>query len=479
MGKYKKNKCIIFVYSIFICILFDVCVSNAAGSMAAVETHTGESDISIYVKGIDGDVSDAAVQIGTASCTNVKIGKLSDMKHPVKTLVMLDNSLSIPESARTVNAEILQNIISDRESYEEIAIAVFDDGINYLTEYTSDYTALKAAVNSIAYQDLETHLTDVLYELLSTEYAEETENAYWRIIVISDGVDDKSGRSTKDELYTLLKENPVPIYTVGIRTGKNNEQLADFFALSRLSNADSFLPDEMENRLDVNVALNADRDIVKFSITPQGELMDGSRKTVRITLPSGDSISTEVTMPQQEQIIKPLVVVCMIAILAAVVIVIVIAVLNRNRKKAEADKMEAHTDENDNNEDKRNTQTYRHTQIINDGNQHRNTHVLFDSGTSQNIVLTDVDSPVRTFSFPLKNIVLIGADRTCDIKILDDDYISGQHCTIELRKNKFYLSDRQSSNGTFLNGSRIYSETEIISGNTIQIGDTRLRFEVK
>ena len=78
----------------------------------------------------------------------------------------------------------------------------------------------------------------------------------------------------------------------------------------------------------------------------------------------------------------------------------------------------------------------------------------------------------------MKNLLLIGAESGCDIVVDWDEFVSGKHCRITVREGRFYLSDVQSTNGTFVNQKRITKETEIYAGNVIQIGDTKLRFEV-
>lgn len=488
----------------------------AADSMKVMETHTGESNIIVYVKGIGEDASGASVHIGTAPCASVESGSLSELKYPVKTLVMLDNSLSIPQQERETIAGILQNIISDRESYEEIAIATFDDELRYLSDYTSDYTTLKSAIDSISYEDLETHLTSVLYDLISREYIEKTESSYWRIVVITDGIDDQSIDSTQEELHTLMKEKAIPIYTVGMRTDKNNEKLAELFALSRLSNADSFVLDDVDNLLDINTALNADRSIVRFSITPDSELMDGSRKTVMISLPSGSSVSVELTMPQQgiprpesvttepetytqpettttieletdtdnassvPSLLLPIVVACAVALIAIAVTVLIMTAKNRKKdEKPEPDKTENGNDRNQHDVNDNRYTVIKEGTVVKSPVKEGDTLYIFGSNTPCNLVFTDMASPVRTFQYPLKKAAIIGADPTCEITISGDDYISGRHCRIETRNGKLYLQDLQSTNGTFVNDARITTETEIVAGDILQVGDTALKLTIQ
>ena len=51
------------------------------------------------------------------------------------------------------------------------------------------------------------------------------------------------------------------------------------------------------------------------------------------------------------------------------------------------------------------------------------------------------------------------------------------HCKIIMNEGKFYIKDLQSLNGTFVNGNKITIETEITSGDIIQIGGAKYRFE--
>lgn len=499
------------IAAVLLAALFCGMTVYAAGSMAVVETYTGESDITLYVKGVEEDITDATVQVGTVACESVTKSKLAEKKQPMKTLIMLDNSLSIPEKSHGQISEILQNIISDRADNEEISIATFDEKVVCLADYTSDYTTLKAAVDGITYQDLETYLTDVLYDLLSTEYIPAKEDAYRRIIVISDGVDNKSIGYTKDELYALLKEYPIPIYTIGMQTGRNNEELENMFAISRASNADSFLLEDTENLLDINTALNADRNIVKFRIRPTSDLMDGSKKTVRITLPSGTSLSAEVVMPQQEEVkeevVEPVVeenepeveeepieeipeedtntklmiiiilASCFAIVLAAIVVVVIVIV-----KKKKKSSFEPITDDILDQMNRIKPSDDEKTELVglNRPSDDDSTFMIWNSGTSYDVVLTDVHSPTKSFQAPLRSSVVIGRKQdACGIVIDYDKSVSSRHCEIKVRDGRFYITDLQSSNHTYVNDCIVSSEIEIFSGNILRLGRLELKFEVR
>lgn len=497
-------------YILLICLLLSGSTTYAAESPVIMETYTGDSEIAIYVKGSEGGAGGATVQIGTTVCEDVTSFRLAESGQPMQTLVMIDNSLSIPEGERESIAQILQNLISDRDEKEEIAIATFDEDIKYLSDYSSDYATLKSAIDSVEYQDLETYLTDVLYELLSKEYVEAQKDVYRRIIVISDGVDNKSIGYTKDELYALLKEYNIPIYAVGVENGKNDEQLENMFALTRMTKAEGFLLNNMDNILDINTALDQDRNIEKYVIHPDAETMDGSRKVVKIECGSGQSLSTEVTMPQQEKVSMPqepqktqepqkeeqpiqenteensiniaiilIIAVCLIAIVAAIVVVIIYIVRrNKNKNSFEAIKDDTLLQMNSTkcDDDGKTELVGSFSKPSDDGA----TFLMWNTETSYDIILTDIHSPVKSFQAPLRSNVIIGRKKDmCGIALDYDKSVSSRHCEIKVRDGKFYINDLQSSNGTYVNGCKVLTEIEIFSGNIIKMGRLELRFEVK
>ncbi len=76
-----------------------------------------------------------------------------------------------------------------------------------------------------------------------------------------------------------------------------------------------------------------------------------------------------------------------------------------------------------------------------------------------------------------KDTVIIGRHPESDI-FLDDITVSRRHAEIRRVESKFFLTDQGSLNGTYVNKMRV-DETEIVSGDEIQIGKFKLVFFCK
>lgn len=484
----------------------------ADSSAIILETYTGDANISVYIKGVELSEGEVSVQIATTEASKVNVQSISELDVPMQTLIMIDNSLSISSNDRIKIAEFLQNVISDRLNNEEICIATFSEEINVLADYTSDYGTLKKAVDSITYQDQETYLTDVLYDLITEKYVQSTEDVYCRIIVVSDGVDNKSLGYTKDELYLLLKDTQMPIYTIGCVNGKNNDELENMFALSRATFANYFLLDEVEDTLDITSVLNQDRAITKLSITPSVEAMDGSKKAVKIIFSDGTVLTTEVTMPQQvyvsqaeeapyvEEVVAEeetevvvetekadfnyLILIIAGVVVAAVIAVVLVVLLVTKKRKSSQSTFET-IDETILNELNQNVSGFNEkTEMLGVFNERDrgdgSTVIILDQGTTYQVVLTDLNSPAKSFQVPLNKTIIVGRKKElCDIALDYEKSVSGKHCEITVRDGRFFIKDLQSSNGTYLNGSKVLTESEIFSGNKLKLGRLEMRFEVR
>jgi pSer/pThr/pTyr-binding forkhead associated (FHA) protein len=72
--------------------------------------------------------------------------------------------------------------------------------------------------------------------------------------------------------------------------------------------------------------------------------------------------------------------------------------------------------------------------------------------------------------------VSIGRSGQNDIA-LTDDFASARHARVEPRRDGVWVSDAGSTNGTYVNGSKLSKPQRLKPGDVIRVGSTELRYE--
>jgi hypothetical protein len=70
-----------------------------------------------------------------------------------------------------------------------------------------------------------------------------------------------------------------------------------------------------------------------------------------------------------------------------------------------------------------------------------------------------------------------GRDAASGIRLGDDEFASARHASIEPSADGIWVVDLGSTNGTFVNGSRIEARTRLEPSDVLRIGQTELRLE--
>lgn len=477
----------------------------ASGEVRNAGVYTGEDTISIYVKGLDGKPDSVSCQIGKKDQQQVSFEFVEDMNVPAKTLIMLDNSLSITKENREKIETFLKEYVYEKDKEELVAIATFSEEIDTMTEYIADRRALEDIIDTIEYNDQETYLTDVLYDAVAGGSMGE-EDCYKKVIIISDGVDNKSIGYTKEELYSLIKEKQYPIYALGCKYNKNDEKLENMFALSRITGAVSCILDDCEDVRGVVDSIIDDSTAVHFIIKPEEALLDGGNKNVLLTIGSVN-INAEVQMPfkaeavVETQVAEPetvpeepqsesqepeeedsnglimIIVLIVAAVLALAVMVTIIIVVRKKKNAFEvlSEPVNIDSDHESGEDDK--------TVLVNNNrnDDDRSTQMIWsDSQRQYNLILTDVKNPARTFQIPISGNIVIGRKSGEANVVIDyDKSVSGKHCQIREQNGKFYVRDLNSSNGTKVNDSFVLSDVEIYSGCRLTIGRLVMKVEIR
>jgi predicted component of type VI protein secretion system len=71
----------------------------------------------------------------------------------------------------------------------------------------------------------------------------------------------------------------------------------------------------------------------------------------------------------------------------------------------------------------------------------------------------------------------IGRGNQNDIALSTDEYASARHARFEPRQDGVWVQDLGSTNGTYLNGTRLERPRRLSRGDIIRVGETDLRFD--
>ncbi len=92
------------------------------------------------------------------------------------------------------------------------------------------------------------------------------------------------------------------------------------------------------------------------------------------------------------------------------------------------------------------------------------------------VVASPAGEPVAGTALSLDAITTLGRDVNNSI-VVDDPFASAEHAILTFRGRGWYLEDLESTNGTYVNGTRIEAVSPLTFGDEVQIGQVRLRLE--
>lgn len=92
------------------------------------------------------------------------------------------------------------------------------------------------------------------------------------------------------------------------------------------------------------------------------------------------------------------------------------------------------------------------------------------------VVASPSGEPVPGSAFALDAITSLGRDVNNSI-VVEDEFVSATHAALTYRGRAWYVEDLGSTNGTWVNGTRVDGLSPIAFGDEIQLGQVRLRLE--
>jgi pSer/pThr/pTyr-binding forkhead associated (FHA) protein len=71
----------------------------------------------------------------------------------------------------------------------------------------------------------------------------------------------------------------------------------------------------------------------------------------------------------------------------------------------------------------------------------------------------------------------VGRGAPNDIRLDDDEFASAHHARFDPRRDGVWVEDIGSTNGTYVNGTRLGRPQKLTPGDVVRVGETDLRFE--
>ena len=512
----NKKICSIGIVGALIFLLAGRLSVLAAETVASYGYEVEEDQLILYVSD-PGEVKQVKSQVGTVESQSVSFSSQKESRFPIETVILLDNSLSIREKYREGILQIIQELAAGRTEGEKFTIAVFGENIQFLVRGSSDYTEIRRALDSITWENRETYLTDMLFELIQ-EMAQEENAPFRRFVLISDGMDGASIGYTKEELNNIIEENPAPIYTIGCVYKENEEALENMFSLSRKTGGVSWLMDDLSDPMEVIEQVHETDAVLRVTVKLPIEMCDGSLKGVKLTLingigeyetsvmatmpfaqvketeieeiPKGETDPAPVTVPLEteqfstsnegsfESFSQSMVFPVLVGVLLILTAIAFVYAMKKRKGNAREDKK-------DNSEKEENPEENEGTEFIDRGEDLENdgsTFMLWKEKNYFKLYLTDINDPGRRFEIPLRDKVVIGRNAVESQVVLDyDKSVSGRHCEIFVKNNRFYVHDLMASNTTGVNGKQMEpgGEMEIYSGCILTLGRLKIKVEFR
>ena len=387
------------------------------------------------------DVKDVSLKIAGKP---TQIDPKNIAAYPVEgqsTAILFLVDVSDPKRKNTVekkNVAIINEMLAAQKPYEKIGIAVFDSDLEVLVPISSDQAATKEAVKNIKASGQATEFyKNILSAIEILKKADATRKA---LVILSDGKDEDRAYTTQDVL-AAAKSAGVVILSLGyLEKPTDSPYLQN---LQRLANdtygvyynaTDSKFPADFATQPFAFVEKGGR---VAF---PYGENVGKQPVAINLGAKSGKGLElvAEVDFPDNRSFFQKIIDFCKfnwIELIIGITLFIALAVsgflfLRHRKRNRPVRVVYAHLDEID--------------------------------GMDTRHELT-------------KTASTIGRSSDNDIQLRNDS-ISAHHAEIHRRREgDFYIVDLASSNGVYVNGSRV-NQIEIHDGDLIELGDVRLHF---
>jgi VWFA-related protein len=481
----KRIACLL----LFLCGLPGLAFAQGEPSRFAISQVTFHSPVlTAYVDTLDGNgqppatlsPQQFAVNINQQSLRVASVTPFADTGEGVAYTFLVDISRSIKRAQFDAMREQMNYWIAGMAPKDQMAIYTFGDQDKQLVDFTSDKTALTAALASVVPTDNQTKLYLALRNAMDAAQRVDAGLPVRRVIVIlSDGKDEGSGW-TADDVGHMILPSTVPIYAIGFSTLPAAERGVYLDALNRVAGISgglyvlgSSLP---EAYAQIRAAI---RRVFVVQLACVGCRLSSQSIPLVMTLKSGSVVRTGLVpvtlamvthLPEkkslwdriQANVSMKVAIGASLGLLLVIIVPVAIVVYNHSHTVSPPPPTTS----------QERTQRFEPPPLPEPPVPPPPVVV-----PGRKVLLTVMCGiePGRVQDVSLATRAVVGRDKSCNASYPEDDEMSARHFELVLAGSHVEVHDLGSTNGTIMNGARLTAQQRVESGDWVRAGRTELR----
>ena len=449
--------------------------------------------------------SDVAATIDGNKLTVQDIRRFGDTDEGVADIFLVDISGSIRDSQMKQVKAAIKTWAANMKNNDRIAIITFGENVRCAIDFSNDRGAIDNAVNSITNNDRKTQLYGGISEALKLATRTDANLPKRKnIVLITDGVNDYNGGVSENDVFTQLKDDLVPVYsmlmpnsekgraTINSVTEYSGGKMYDM-SNKQIDTVYGWIRESIQNSYTVDFAYgNAAADDGKHSLNvkiAQGDKI--AEDSVQFTFKKSDEPSGAYAMGESKNVTdenkeekneenssdnkkKLILIIGIILFVAVAIVAFILFLVMRGRNTEDIYTSDIYSGGS--------SQSFNqgYPDHINNGyNNAQSSHGMDrtmnvnEMGQDITIVLSPINGGAQ-LTAKMNGIVNIGRGPLNEI-VINDDLVSGRHCSITNENGVMYIEDMMSTNGTILNGILINSKSEIRNNDTLMLGNNEYR----
>jgi VWFA-related protein len=205
-------------------------LADAAPAIRVAQVVAQDTAVTVYLDIRDGDgraVAGVAAEqlsatLGARPASVEELVPVADTSEGIAHIFLVDVSKSLTAAQFALLKTALAEWADGLRPVDRAALIAFGKGVRVVQDFTGDVALLKTQIVTLAPTDSQTFFHQGLVSALTLGQRRDAGLPERRVIVtLTDGIDDVAGGVTADEVYTQLRESRIPLYAIGLASGRD------------------------------------------------------------------------------------------------------------------------------------------------------------------------------------------------------------------------------------------------------------------